>query len=172
MTEIYIQLTDSCWYSANMDDAGKWYAINFYGGYFECSPKLIARQVEAEGWHDIYKRFGYNPIAIADEDEDSGYHPDLWVSPDGHLYDGEGHCTAAMDIVEVLYGRIDINNPEPFLEERGWLKLSSFSHELRVKEGELWRITARQRDRMQKWCEIWDRTFPTNIILVGAAPAN
>lgn len=168
MTETYIQLTDGHWYSTNRDDAGKWYAINFYSGYFECSPEQMERQVEAKGWHDIYKRFGYNPLIIADENQDSGYRPDLWVSPDGHLYDGEGHYTAATDIVEVVYGRIDINNPEYFLEEHGWLKLSSFSYELRVKEGELWRITARQRDRMQKWCEIWDKTFPTNIILVGA----
>ena len=26
MTETYIELTDGHWYSANMDDAGKWYA--------------------------------------------------------------------------------------------------------------------------------------------------
>ena len=61
--------------------SGRWYAINLYGGYFECSPKLIIRRVEAEGWHDIYKRFGYNPIAIKDEVQDSGYHPDLWHLP-------------------------------------------------------------------------------------------
>lgn len=49
MTETYIQLTDGCWYSAHKDDAGKWYAINFYSGYFKCAPELIMRQVEADG---------------------------------------------------------------------------------------------------------------------------
>lgn len=162
---LFVQLYDNTYYEYKTKD-GVGMCYTYYGTGFPAPEHLITVTKQYDSWHDLFLREGYNPLLLP-HNFDFWKH-DMWVAPYGDCYSGEGHIQAAYDIVDVVYGFEDNNsrNPEYFLEQKGWLKLSAFSHEMRIRDEEEWIVTSEQDYVLWNWCAIFNHTYPTGHITV------
>ena len=158
---LFVKLYDNTYYEYQLKD-GVGMCYTYYNTGFPAPEHLITVTKQYDSWHDLFLHEHYNPLLLPDDDDNFYWTEDMWVDDKGNCYCGDGHIQAAYDIVDVVYGFDDNNNrnPEYFLEQKGWLKLSAFSHELRVRNEENWTITPEQEYVLWKWCRLFNHTYP------------
>lgn len=148
----YIKERDSYWEW----DQKRMRLHNFRGGWHnidENSPDWIsAVTIEANDWHDLYKKTGYNPLEASVDDRCS------WLDPDGNFWEGEAHEVCAEDILELAYG-IEVDSMHAAADElieRGWVKLSATLMLQHYCESGMYdNITMDQWRAIQEWCDAW-----------------
>ena len=123
---------------------------NFKGGWRDIDENsedwMYSTLIEAENWHDLYKKTGYCPLTC------SYFEHDLWVDPDGNCYEGLGHEACAEYIGEILFGVEDVDGDD--LIRYGWIKLTASSMlPLYIDHGMYDSITYEQERTLRKWAE-------------------
>jgi hypothetical protein len=123
---------------------------NFKGGWRDIDENsedwMYSTLIEAENWHELYKKTGYCPMAC------SYFERDLWVDPDGNCYEGLAHEICAEYIGEILFGTEDMGGDE--LIRCGWIKLTtSCMLSLYIDHGMYNHITYEQERIIRKWAE-------------------
>lgn len=156
----FVHLCDGTYFERKEDNNVTTY-YDYWNTAHLIPDEAINNVVEYDDWHALYLATNYNPLLLP-PNFDFWVH-DMWIAPNGDCYSGEGHIQAAYDIVDVVYGFSDnaSRNPEYYLEQKGWMKLSAFSHEMRVQNEEQWVITTSQDYVLWKWCAIFGHTYPT-----------
>lgn len=107
---------------------------------------------EADSWHDLYVKTGYNPLIIP-------YYQarDAWLSPQGEFYEGTAHSLCAERIVEMLLGNSEsYEYCSDFLIERGWVKLTtSVMLNYYIEDGMYDHLTMAQKESMSLWADVY-----------------
>lgn len=133
-------------------------AYNYHGGHHNINENALGDVIycECESWHDLYKKTGYCAL-------ETGMLPHTaWLSPDGKMFVATAHEVDAESICEVIYGEEqEIWYAGDFLEERGWVRLTT-SLMWEVRE-EYWldkELTQAQLDILWDWCKAWNKKYP------------
>lgn len=125
---------------------------------------LNATVVDAEDWHDLYKKTGWHAR------ECSVRTHDVWISTDGKCYFGDAHSLEADNICEIFFGEDFDERGEWYLEEHGWIKATtSLMWEVRLNElgmDKYMTITRAQSETLKEWCEIHGKEYPEPFIRV------
>ena len=141
---IFIKINDTWWEVADKPR-------NYHGGIYPT--------IECKNWHELYERTHYNPLSGLAQDDD------LWISPDGELFDGAGHAAMAEEIVDLVY-EIDpaTVNAEYVLEQYGWVKLSLNFWTYHIQDKISWKMTRAQANQVWDWCYYHDIEYPAELI--------
>ena len=125
-----------------------------YGGSWcevdeNSSDFLNALTLEADSWHDLYLKTGFNPLRC---DE---YTADVWVDVNGDFFTGDSHEVQARSLCEIVYGVTDNNYGGDYLLKRGWIKLTTgFMLRAYKRSGMYDNINKHQSVAIIKWCDI------------------
>ena len=100
--------------------------FNFNGGHHdinENSERFInGTIIQADNWHDLYLQTGYMPLQVHEPKRD------MWISPEGEMFECEAHEVAAKQILKVIYGETlddDLWTYGDTLIARGWIKVTT-----------------------------------------------
>lgn len=150
---------------------GEWWELNketmtvySFGG---CSHSIttqnleLSEVLECSGWNELYKIKKWCPLEVTVK------WTNVWVSPDGRFYDGDAHENRAEEILEIMYGEVDVDWPGDRLEELGWIRATtSLMWEVRAED--YWSdklISQKQYDALWDWCKCHNKRFPQLIEL-------
>lgn len=107
-------------------DEEKFILKNFRGGWRDIDENsdewMLSTIMEADSWHDLYNKTGFNPLLELNPPRDA------WLDRDGNFYDGTAHEVCAEQIIKVIYGieRDDIMyTAADNLVANGWVKLTT-----------------------------------------------
>lgn len=155
----FIKNSKGEWWELNKE---KMEVFNFYGG----SHNIIKQELESSeilecnGWGELYKIKKWCPLEVTIKWRE------VWVSPEGKFYNGEAHDNRAEEILEIVYGEVDVDWAGDRLEEIGWLRATtSLMWEVRM-DSDYWKnksITQKQYDALWDWCNYHNKKFPNNI---------
>lgn len=108
---------------------GEWWELNkeamtvsnFNGGFHNITKQDLESSeiLECGGWSELYKIKKWCPLEVSIK------WTKVWVSPDGRFYDGDAHENRAEEILEILYGEVDVDWPGDRLEELGWIRATT-----------------------------------------------
>lgn len=141
-------------------DKEKMKVFNFNGGSRNITKQELesSEMLECSGWHELYKKKRWNPL------EENVKWNDVWISPDGRFYNGEAHDNRAEEILEIIYGEIDVTWSGDRLEELGWVRATtSLMWEIRADYWNDKKITQKLYDALWDWCIYHNKKFPQNI---------
>lgn len=100
--------------------------FNFNGGSHDINENserfMNGTIIRAEDWHDLYVKTGYMALKVCKPVRE------MWISPEGDMYESEAHEVTAKRILEVIYGEKLKNNfwnCGDTLIERGWIKVTT-----------------------------------------------
>ena len=133
--------------------------FNFNGGYHSITEQELdsSEIFECDGWRELYQAKRYCPLEV---------HVrwiDVWVSPDGVFCNGDAHENRAEEILEIMYGEVNVYWPGDRLEELGWIRATtSLMWEVRL-DSDYWndkRLTQKQYDALWDWCKCHNKKFP------------
>lgn len=160
MCVLFINISNSWWelYKERM------MIFNYEGGYHHIDEKYLSEYevYEYKDWRELYLAKHFCPLEV------DAHWKDVWVSPDGKFYNGEAHECRAEDILEIVYGEVDVDGWfGDRLEELGWVRATtSLMWEVRFDEWKEKRVTQKQYDALFDWCELHKKKFPTNVNIV------
>lgn len=132
-------------------------ACNYFGG---CHPIKEdsegfkkSRFVEADSWHDLYKKHKYCCL------ETGALYFSMWISPDGTTFMADCFHEAAESIVDVIFGFGESEkHPEDFIKHRGWIKITTdIILYYYANEGLYKTVTKAQLSVLRKWCNCYNR---------------
>ena len=119
----------------------------------------LSEVVECSEWHELYKIKKWCPLEVTIK------WTNVWVSPDGRFYNGDAHDNRAEEILEIIYGEVDVDWPGDRLEELGWIRATtSLMWEVRAED--YWNdklISQKQYDALWDWCKCHNKRFPQII---------
>lgn len=153
---LFINQSDTWWEL----DKERMMLFNYMGGYHYINEKCLAESeiYEYKDWHELYLAKHFCPLEV------NIRWKDVWVSPDGKFYNGEAHENRAEEILEIIYGEVDVDWFGDRLGELGWIRATtSLMWEVRFDEWEGKRLTQKQYDALWDWCELHKKKFPTNV---------
>lgn len=153
-------------------DLDKMQLNNFRGGYCDINENAdywINRQLlEYNGWYDALHAHSINPFVV---DE---YYDDVWISPDGEYYDGNGHSVMAERLVWYFYNPQGLDrrsmefccdtDAEDQLIALGWVKASKVFWRLHYTP--YMQVSERQYIALQNWCYLHDISIPEDEITI------
>lgn len=143
----YVQEADSTDWWEYIED--KNIAINYYGGWHVVNENNV-KFLEADSWHDLYKKYGYCCLS-------QGMFCSIWLSPEGIMYPCDSHITAAQDIADVIYDVRDSKLSDDFLISRGWVKIAAnILLSYYIEQGYYRNLTQPQKIALSKWCEVYN----------------
>lgn len=134
--------------------------FNYMGGYNYIDEKHLAESevFKCKSWHELYLAKHFCPLEV------NIRWKDVWVSPDGKFYNGEAHENRAEEILEIIYGEVDVDWSGDRLEELGWIRATtSLMWGVRFDEWQDKYITQKQYDALWDWCERHKMRFPTDV---------
>jgi hypothetical protein len=140
--------------------------INYRSGWCNINENsegwMEAEIVEADSWADLMIKTGYCPL------ETDIVYKDLWISPEGKIYDGNAHTVAAEHICELLFGEDSIAmwDAERHLEQLGWIKVSQFFWNMHLADMHVWFMTQAQANVVYDWCLLHNIKYPEDIIQI------
>lgn len=111
-----------------------------------------ATTCEADSWHDLYVKTGFNPLVIP-------YYlaRDAWLSPEGEFHEGPVHDFWAEKIMEILFGEDgSFDYCSDYLKEQGWVKLTtSVMLNYYIEDGMYDHLTMAQKESMSLWADVY-----------------
>lgn len=143
-------------------DKEKMIAFNYDGGYHYIKEDVLqqAEICEYQDWHELYLAKHFCPLEVNIKWRD------VWISPEGRFYNGEAHENRAEEILEIIYGEIDIDWPGDRLEELGWIRATrTLMWEVRLNS-DYWddkKISIKQYNALWDWCKHHNKKFPEGI---------
>lgn len=137
--------------------------VTNYNGGFRKITDTIVEITEYENWNDLYEQTQYCPLEVTVK------WTEVWLSPNGHFFNGEAHENRAEDILAIMYGKTDVLWAGDQLEEMGWVRAATgLMWEVRLASG-YWEnksLTQIQYDALWDWCQYHKKRFPDNIKIV------
>lgn len=118
---------------------------------------------EIHSWHELYIKFGVNPLSA------DVYDYDVWISPEGEFWGGNAHAVAATEILDIYYGVESddvLCNAESLLIDKGWLKATRsamWPYYVRDNKDRCWKTTREAYAALLVYCEHHSLQVPTNI---------
>ena len=156
---LFVKNSDGGWWEL---DKEKMTVSNFNGGFHNIAKQELesSETLECGGWHELYKIKRWCPLEV------NIRWRDVWVSPDGRFYNGEAHENRAEEILEIMYGEVDVGWSGDRLEELGWVRATaSLMWEVRA-DSDYWdnkKVSQKQYDTLWDWCKRHNKKFPQNI---------
>lgn len=155
----FIKNSKGEWWELNKE---KMTVYNFDGGSHSIAMQdlKLSEVVKCDGWNELYKIKKWCPLEV------NVNWIDVWVSPEGKFYNGEAHENRAEEILEIIYGEIDVDWAGDKLEELGWVRATtSLMWEVRA-DSDYWnnrKLSQKQYDALWDWCKIHNKKFPRNV---------
>jgi len=156
---LFIKLYQTEWWKLDMKTLN---VFNFNGGFHSITEQTLASSelFECNGWHDVYLAKKWCPLEVNIK------WPNVWISPEGLFYDGDAHENRAEELLEIVYGEVDVEWAGDRLEELGWVRATSnLMWEVRVKS-DYWydrNLTQKQYDALWDWCKLHNKKFPKQL---------
>lgn len=141
-------------------DKEKMVAFNYDGGYNYVKEESLEQSeiCEYQDWHELYLAKHFCPLEVNIKWKD------VWISPEGKFYNGEAHENKAEEILEIIYGEIDVPWTGDRLEELGWVRATrTLMWDVRFDEWTDKYITQKQYDALWDWCKCHNKKFPQDV---------
>lgn len=159
MSMLFIKNEKNEWWKLYKE---KLLAFDYYGGLHNISQQELENFeiLECSNWRELYQMKRWCPLEV------NLKWPNVWISPEGLIYEGEAHENRAKDILEIIYGEFDVSWSGDRLEERGWVRATtSLMWNVRINS-HYWNhksLTQLQYDKLWDWCTYHNMCFPKNI---------